>query len=498
MLIQTDLNGSPHLFYSQSGPVFHLLSCHEANDFEYQLTLATGVWKNSGTDARIVIIIHGDEAQSEPLILHKSTIDSRTLLARGNEDTFRIHLPMSLGEIEYIRIWHDNSGRDPSWFLSHAILLDLQTGRKWTLFCNDWFALEKGDGKINRILTPVGSQEMQTFSYSLRSQGSRGFSDGHIWLSVVTKPPRSKFSRVQRASCCLCILLSAMLANALFYRTDKEPDPTLQIGPLKFSWRQIMVGIESALIITPVNLMIMTFFKRSGEKTPNKVDVEKPKNSPAPFCDKLSTTSSGDIHDIDVTLNEKRSYLDKNSQSQTDAKKKFMLPHFFIYVAWFLVLVTVSVCAVFTFFFSLQWGKDISNQWLSSMFVSFTQDLFVLQPLKILLIMVFTASLFRDNNETETVSYNSEEKLQSQIKSHGGNQSVKVEMPKEDDLRLARENSTKEAKMFSFLRELLGYLLFLFLLIIVCYGSRSYHGYLMTMDLKDTLGNFSLVSSSES
>ena len=132
------------------------------------------------------------------------------------------------------------------------------------------------------------------------------------------------------------------------------------------------------------------------------------------------------------------------------------------------------------------------------MFVSFTQDLFVLQPLKILLIMVLTASLFRDKNETETVSYNSEEKLQSQIKSHGGNQSVKVEMPKEDDLILARENSTKEAKMFSFLRELLGYLLFLFLFIIVCYGSRSYHGYLMTMDLKDTLGNFSLVSSSES
>ena len=275
--------------------------------------MATGVWKNSGTDARIVITIHGNEAQSEPLMLHKNTIDSRTLLARGNEDTFRIHLPMSLGEIEYIHIWHDNSGKDPSWFLSHAIVMDLQTGRKLTFFCNDWFAVEKGDGKINRILTPVGSQEMHKFSYSLRSQGSRGFSDGHVWLSVVTKPPRSQFSRVQRATCCLCILFSAMLANALFYRTDKKPDPTLQIGPLKFSRRQIMVGIESALIITPVNLMIMTFFKRSGEKTPNKVDVKKPKSSPAPFCGKSSTTSSGDIHDVDVTLNEKRSYFNKKT-----------------------------------------------------------------------------------------------------------------------------------------------------------------------------------------
>ena len=118
--------------------------------------------------------------------------------------------------------------------------------------------------------------------------------------------------------------------------------------------------------------------------------------------------------------------------------------------------------------------------------------------MKILIIMVLTASLFRNNNETETVSHNSEGKLQSEIKSVSENQSVEVEMPKEGDLILAREYRTKEAKMFSFLRELLGYLLFLFLFIIVCYGSRSYHGYLMTMDLKDTFLDFSLVSSSKS
>ena len=370
--------------------------------------------------------------------------------------------------------------------------MDRQTGRKWTFFCNDWFALEKGDGKIDRILTPLGSQEMQTFSYALRSQGSRGFSDEHVWLSVVAKPPSSRFTRVQRATSCLCILLSAMLANALFYRAEKEPDSALQIGPLKFSWRQVMVGIESALIVTPINWMIMTFFKRSAKKTPNKVHVEKPKNRPAPFCSKSSTNSLGDINDVDVTLNDKRSYFGNNFQSKTTIQEKFTLPHFFIYIAWVLVLATVSVSSVFTFLFSLQWGKDISNQWLSSMFVSFTEDLFVLQPVKILIIIVLTASLFRNNDDTKTVSHITEEKLHCETISVDNN--VQVEMPKEDELIRAREYRTKEIEMFSFLRELLGYLLFFFLLIIVCYGRRSYHGYLMTMDLKNTLGEFSLVS----
>ena len=460
--------------------------------------MVTGVWTNSETDANVAIVIHGSEAESQPIILHKDMINSITLLARGNEDTFVIHLPVSLGEVQFIRVWHDNSGKKPSWFLSHAVVMDRLTGKKWTFLCNNWFALEKGDGKIDRTLTPISPLEMQTFKYSLSSQGSKSFSDGHLWLSVVTKPPRSTFTRVQRATCCLCLLMSAMLANALFYRTDKEADPTIQIGPLKFSWRQLVVGIESALIVTPVNLLIITFFKNSAEKPLNKVGVEKLAKRPAPVRYKKHSPTGyiGDINDIDVKRNKKRFGWTSIPKRRANAKKDFMLPHFFIYVAWFLSLVTVSVCSVFTFFFSLQWGKDISNQWLSSMFVSFTQDLFVLQPTKILLIMVLTACLLRNRDGTEAASQQMKTKrqLSTETKSINDTQSIKVEMPQENDLIRAKEYRTKEAKMFSFIRELLGYLLFILLLTIVCYGSRDYHGYLMTKNVKDTLRHFSLVS----
>ena len=458
----------------------------------------TGVWKNSETDANVVIIIRGSEAESQPIILQKNMINSITLLARGNEDTFVIHLPMSLGELQCIRIWHDDSGKNPSWFLSHAVVMDRLTGKKWTFLCNNWFALEKGDGKIDRTLTPISPLEMQTFKYSLSSQGSKSFSDGHIWLSVVTKPPRSTFTRVQRATCCLCLLMSAMLANALFYRTDKEADPTIQIGPLKFSWRQIVVGIESALIVTPINLLIITFFKKSAEKPSNKVDVAKPANSPAPVrCNKYSPTGYiGDINDTDVKRNKNKTGWTRVPKRPANAKKDVMLPHFFVYIGWFLSLVTVSLSSVFTFFFSLQWGKDISNQWLSSMFVSFTQDLFVLQPTKVLLIMVLTACLFRDRDGNEASSHQmkTERQLSTKTNSINDTQSIKVEMPQENDLIRAKEYRTKEAKMFSFIKEFLAYLLFILLLTIVCYGSRDYHGYLMTKNLKDTLQDFSLVS----
>lgn len=464
--------------------------------------MITGVWRNSGTDANVAFVIHGSEAESRPIILNKSMTDSRTVLARGNEDSFVIHLPMSLGEVQYIHVRHDNSGKHPSWYFSHAIIKDRQTGQTWTFLSNNWFALEKGDGKIDRLITPVSSLETKSFKYSLNSRGSKSFSEGHLWLSVVTKPPWSKFTRVQRATCCLCLLMSAMLANALFYRTDKVADPTIQIGPLKFSWRQIVVGIESALIVTPVNLVIMTLFKNSVEKPLNKVNATEKENNRARVRRSrkysfLSTTE--DANDNDDASKEKSSFWTRTLRRLRAGIKRddFMLPHFCLYIAWFLSCVTVAVSSIFTFFFSLQWGADIANQWLSSMFVSFTEDLFVLQPIKIVLIMLLTAC-FLSNTKPKVVNHHIKTEQQTSLGTAGveDTKSITVEMPHEDELKRAREYRIKEAKMFSFGRELIGYLLFLSLLTIVCYGTKSYHGYLMTKNLQDTFSNFSLVSNS--
>ena len=50
---------------------------------------------------------------------------------KGNVNSFVISVPKCLGHIDFVRIWHDNSGRNPSWFLRGLFLKDLQTDRKW-------------------------------------------------------------------------------------------------------------------------------------------------------------------------------------------------------------------------------------------------------------------------------------------------------------------------------------------------------------------------------
>ncbi len=59
----------------------------------------------------------------------------------------------SLGRLNYMRVWHDNSGlgNKASWFLKYIVLRDLQTMEKSHFISQQWFAVEKDDGAVNSI-----------------------------------------------------------------------------------------------------------------------------------------------------------------------------------------------------------------------------------------------------------------------------------------------------------------------------------------------------------
>ena len=130
-----------------------------------------------------------------------------------------------------------------------------------------------------------------------------------------------------------------MLANALFYDVNKMSHSTfIQVGPLKFTWRQVMVGFHSALIVAPVNIFIAFLFEKGSLRT------------------------SGD------------------QQNQASNKRKWLTN-----VAWLLCVLTSSLSAALTMFYSLVWKKRISEQWLSSMVISFLLDVTITEPIKVFL-----------------------------------------------------------------------------------------------------------------
>ena len=68
-----------------------------------------------------------------------------------------------------------------------------------------------------------------------------GFRERHLWFSIVHRPARSRFTSVQRLSCCLSLLMGYMLANIMFFGVEANPGSGDE-DTLLVKWREIVIG----------------------------------------------------------------------------------------------------------------------------------------------------------------------------------------------------------------------------------------------------------------
>ena len=77
--------------------------------YRYEITVSTGTFGDSGTTANVSLILGGELGESEtlPLIGLKKNDSPFT---RGSVNVIIAGLPKSIGSLDYIKIWHDNTG----------------------------------------------------------------------------------------------------------------------------------------------------------------------------------------------------------------------------------------------------------------------------------------------------------------------------------------------------------------------------------------------------
>ena len=406
--------------------------------YEYTITVTTGIWRDAGTTASIAMQIYGSEGSTGILYLSNNEDSDTTLFCRGSSDVFLLTVQEPLGYLHGVRIGHNNSGVSPSWFLEDIVIEDVQTSHSWSFANNQWLALERGNGGIERMLTY--SARTSEFSTEVYKRWWKGLVEKHIWVSVFAKLPRVRFSRLQRSSCCLAVILSSMLVNAMFYKLDGKYTEHIQVGMLRFSWRQVVVGIESALIVAPINIFIVYLFQKGNSQQ----------------------------HSCTITVSKWQ-----------------------VYVAWFLCFCTCTVSATLTIFYSLVWQKSVSEQWLSSMFVSIFKDILVKEPVKVFLGAVFLAAIERrkrSRGQHDALSHHVE----------AGQMTTKPKLWKLEisNIERMRKCQAKKHNSSQFFMELFVYCTFIILLMVVCYGNRNNHRYLMTKSIRDGLPGINKVNDS--
>ncbi|XP_066275439.1 polycystin-1-like protein 2 [Branchiostoma lanceolatum] len=253
----------------------------------------------------VFLVLKGEKGQSGPHVLEDK---ARITFKQGAVDTFVVTSPFPLGPLQSIHIWHNNIGPYPSWFLEQVIVNDLQEDAKHVFLCKSWLAVEEGDGKVDREVEKATDKDLTRFARLFSTKTSKDFRDGHLWFSVIGRPATSPFTRVQRVSCCLSLLMCTMLTNIMFFGkgdTMQKPPPVYILGfevQFPISWGQIIIGIQSALMVIPVNLLIVQIFRNCAARPSRKikgkpVDMRNvPRRDPEGRASSAVSSDKGDPH----------------------------------------------------------------------------------------------------------------------------------------------------------------------------------------------------------
>ena len=147
------------------------------------------------------------------------------------------------------------------------------------------------------------------------------------------------------------------------------------------------------------------------------------------------------------------------------------------------------------YFTVLMWGKEIAEQWLASILISNGQDIFVVQPTKVMLAVIVISLLLSKNDKNK--SRDAAEKESEESDAYDIDIDFLSDDPKQrfkhSLLEKMRIRSKKEAHLTDMVKEIILHLIFMFLLAVVCYGNKNENRYLMTTTMRNPFTKFDLV-----
>ncbi|XP_077798945.1 oxygen-regulated protein 1 isoform X2 [Macaca mulatta] len=127
----------------------------EANDGDWKVTIVTGDPENAGTTATVFLYVYGETKCSGPIILGSGKYQ---LFNSNPADIFKINLK-DIGEIYKIRIGHDNTGKNPRWYLEEVRLGNIATNELFCLPVDSWIAENENDGDLWKEIPIMGTKK---------------------------------------------------------------------------------------------------------------------------------------------------------------------------------------------------------------------------------------------------------------------------------------------------------------------------------------------------
>ncbi|XP_061167318.1 uncharacterized protein LOC133176177 [Saccostrea echinata] len=454
----------------------NFLADSDATDnYFYLISVHTGMRRGAGTKSNVSFVLMGEEQNTEVRQLTDG-------ITKGFETSSIKHFFMGtehpLGDLTYLQISHDNAGSGDfqSWYLNKIIIDDLQTRRRYIFLCERWLAIDHDDGAVECAIPVCGQESLLSFNNLFSQHAQKSITENHLWLSIFIRPERSNFTRVQRLVCLTTFLFLTMLTNAMFFKSSEEQTASeFKIGHLRFSLTNLIISIQSIAITTfPIIFVILIYRKSRQKRRVNHKDKYKAE-----------------------LLNEKISASEYSSADDPFIGNRLPFPHWAVYIAWAVNILAILGSTFYLFLISMQWGKAKSEDWLTTFVLNFLESFFIVDPLKVMIVAVILALLFKRSPDGEVPSV-SEEELRKTVSSY------KAEVKRSDivflqDLMKPNEESTQnnmqklkekrkqEIHAKEALFTLLFYALFIFIMYSISYIERDQRSFLLKTNIYNYL-----------
>ncbi|XP_069953284.1 polycystin-1-like protein 2 isoform X2 [Cherax quadricarinatus] len=362
----------------------------------YEITFTTGADKEAGTDSNIQFILSGEYSETD--VRHLPPSDNRRY-RRYSVDAFVMSTHGPLGDICYLRIWHDNSGKSPhdSWQLQTVVIRDLQTRDKFVFKVNSWLSLDRGENKLDILLKPSDIDTNEEFSTEFYNRGHRTANEDHMWLSIFLRPTGSRFSRKERVSVVMLYLYLSMLLNAFCYQRlpDSPRSGVFEFSALTISLQQTVIGIVAGTLVYPVTLLLGFIFKRARPlrlKKCRALEALAKQRRDQQNATETQIDTGEILNEYDVMS------LQSSNNRSKDVSPVTCIPCWLRWLAWLLILGGLGISVFFVWSYAIMWGEIKTVKWFSSFITSFFISLLVTQWLKVVFVSTLGALCCKSAN----------------------------------------------------------------------------------------------------
>ncbi|XP_077534311.1 polycystin family receptor for egg jelly-like [Haemaphysalis longicornis] len=292
-------------------------------------------------------------------------------------------------------------GPRPAWFLHTVVVQDMLEDLVWVFFVEQWLQPSSEEEEPRGFsFRPADGQQQADFWTLFRRRLQRHFFTGHTWFNVIARYRSSKFTRAQRVTCALFVILSAMMFNVMYHDVDTSSDSSehLSFFEVPIHLNDFLLGLQVSLVTVPLGVFVIFVFSNCRPRPMSAApEHRKPRISLFSYLDNLS-------HNYSESRSEHRTQMLQEYARLVREGRRGLLPWWFQLVGWVVALAGSLVCSVVICLYGFSYGDKRSKEWLFRSLTGLLHNEMILEPLKVILISACLARLIPRPPEVDDYS----------------------------------------------------------------------------------------------